>query len=255
MTGTAFKDHFSHAAPSYAAARPRYPAELYAWVASIAPSHDRAWDGATGNGQAALGLADHFAAVVATDASASQIASAFPHPRVEYRVAAVEDSGLAAGSVAVATFAQAAHWFDHPRWHAEIRRVLAPGGAVVAWCYSGVRVGADLDPWLDDLSFGRLGPYWPPERWLVDDGYRELAFPFEPIASPGFAMAARWDRAALLAYIATWSSVARWRQAHGTDPVADFAAEAARRWPDGEIREVRWPLAVRAGRVGSDAGL
>ncbi|HZI41536.1 MAG TPA: methyltransferase domain-containing protein, partial [Gemmatimonadaceae bacterium] len=94
-TVDSFKDHFSRVARSYVAVRPQYPDELYAYLASIAPAKDLAWDVATGNGQAAVGLARHVHHVIATDASAAQISQAIADVRVEYRVARAEASGLA----------------------------------------------------------------------------------------------------------------------------------------------------------------
>jgi ubiquinone/menaquinone biosynthesis C-methylase UbiE len=76
-----------------------------------------------GNGQAAVALAARFTGVVATDASAEQVGNAFLHPRVEYRVAPAEASGLEAESVDLVTAAQAVHWFDVPAFFAEARRV------------------------------------------------------------------------------------------------------------------------------------
>lgn len=64
MTGA---PDFSPLARSYAAFRPAHPGELFAWLASVVLRRDLAWDTATGNGQAALGLAEHFERVVATD--------------------------------------------------------------------------------------------------------------------------------------------------------------------------------------------
>src|SRR6476469_7601913 len=66
-----FEDHFSGHAAAYAVYRPAYPAGLPAFVAGLpAPpaDHRLAWDCATGNGQAAHGIAEHFARVIATDA-------------------------------------------------------------------------------------------------------------------------------------------------------------------------------------------
>src|SRR5690606_13750301 len=74
-----FEDHFSKLAAAYAAHRPGYPAALFAYLAALAPARDLAWDCGAGNGQAAVSLVAHFAQVVATDASAQQIARAFPH--------------------------------------------------------------------------------------------------------------------------------------------------------------------------------
>ena len=70
---TKFKDHFSGHAVEYAKFRPHYPDELFEYLALISPRHELAWDCATGNGQAAVGLARHFDSVIATDASAQQL--------------------------------------------------------------------------------------------------------------------------------------------------------------------------------------
>src|SRR5271155_781134 len=113
----AFKDHFSGHAADYRAFRPTYPPELFAFLASVAPGRDLAWDCGTGSGQAAVPLADHFARVYATDASAEQVANADPHPRVEYAVAPAENGPLADGSADLVLVAQALHWFDHDRFY------------------------------------------------------------------------------------------------------------------------------------------
>src|SRR4051812_43723565 len=89
-----FQDLFSERAARYAQARPDYPAALIGFVASLAGKRELAWDCGTGNGQAAVALAEHFAHVIATDASDRQLAAARPHERVEYRVARAEASGL-----------------------------------------------------------------------------------------------------------------------------------------------------------------
>ena len=99
MPQAKFSDHFSGHAVDYAKFRPRYPKELFRWLASVAPSTELAWDCATGNGQAAVELAEVFERVIATDASEKQIVNAEKHPRVEYRVAPAEESGLESNNV------------------------------------------------------------------------------------------------------------------------------------------------------------
>ena len=44
-------------ADMYADARPNYPKEWFSKLAALTPRHCLAWDVATGNGQAALGVA------------------------------------------------------------------------------------------------------------------------------------------------------------------------------------------------------
>jgi ubiquinone/menaquinone biosynthesis C-methylase UbiE len=114
-------DHFSAVANRYAD-RPHYPAALFDYLATLVPRTAVVWDCAAGNGQATLDLAQRFDRVVATDASRKQIASATPHPKVEYRVASAEQSGLPAASIGLITVAQALHWI----WTflREARRVL-----------------------------------------------------------------------------------------------------------------------------------
>ncbi len=89
-----------------------------------------------GSGQAARAMAGHVGRVIATDASERQIKNAAAHPRVEYRVAPAEQSGLDDHSVDMVTVAQALHWLDLDRFHTEVRRVVRPGGVVAAWCYA-----------------------------------------------------------------------------------------------------------------------
>ena len=128
-----FPDHFSDCADLYEASRPTYPDALFSYLASLVAAHDLAWDCATGNGQAALGLTPHFRAVVATDASPRQIAQAHPHPKVTYLVAPAERTPLPDGSVDLVTVATAFHWLDFPRFYGEVRRVAKPDGILARW--------------------------------------------------------------------------------------------------------------------------
>lgn len=246
---TGFRDHFSGVAEGYARFRPGYPAALFAWLAERAPGRRLAWDCATGSGQAALGLAEHFARVVATDASAEQVASARPHPRVELRVAPAERSGLDDRSAELVTVAQALHWFDVPAFFAEARRVLRPGGLLAAWCYGNpVLPDAALERTLVDFYDGVVGAYWPPERRLILEGYASLPFPFREVAPPPLAMEADLTLDGLAGYLRTWSATSRYLAAHGVDPVDDLVERFRADWSDPDAtRRVRWPLTVRAG--------
>ena len=127
---TSFADHFSGRARDYARYRPDYPRALFEFLAGRAPQRAAAWDCATGSGQAALGLAEDFDAVFATDASLNQVASAARHRRVHYAVAPAEEAPLPGGSVALVAAAQALHWFDRVRFWEEARRVILARHAV-----------------------------------------------------------------------------------------------------------------------------
>lgn len=246
-----FADHFSSVAPAYAAARPSYPDALLGYLAECAPARRHAWDCGAGSGQATRALARHFDRVTASDASAAQLGQATPLPNVEYRVARAERSGLPEASVDLVTVAQALHWFDIPAFFAEAGRVLVPGGVVAVWCYGMQRVGDDaVDRVLSRFYADTVGPFWPPERRLVETEYRTLAFPFDELRPPRFEMAAAWPLPDLLAYIRTWSATARYADAHGHDPVVALAEELAPLWgPSRNARTVRWPLSLRVGRT------
>lgn len=245
-----FHDHFSAVAHSYAQFRPRYPQALFDHLAALAPRRELAWDCACGNGQASVPLAQRFEAVIGTDASAAQIAAAAAHPRIQYRVSTAEASALAAASVDLITVAQALHWFDLDAFYREANRVMRADALIAAWTYAGLQ--------LDDPAIMRLigvfyreelGPFWPPERKIVETGYRTLAFPFAEIAVPEFHISARWNLTQLLGYLRSWSAVNRYQLHHGIDPVTALARELAPLWgAEDTEREVRWPLAFRAGR-------
>ncbi len=244
-----FKDHFSSGSGRYAAFRPDYPRQLFSWLADQCAAKDMAWDCATGSGQAALGLAPHFARVIATDASAEQIHHAAPHAAVDYRVAPAEASGLPDASVDLVTVAQAAHWFDLSVFHAEVRRVLKPGGVVALWGYGRLTLPGALDAPIEHFYADTVGPWWPPERALIEDAYRSLNFPFAEMGAPAFCIEVHRTLDRLLDYLSTWSAVKRYQAARDEDPLPPLRDELAPGWGDPtRPKALRWPLFLRAGR-------
>jgi SAM-dependent methyltransferase len=245
---TAFRDLFSRATAEYAAYRPRYPARLFAELAARAPRRELAWDCATGNGQAALGLAEHFRLVIATDGSAAQIAAAVPRDGVTYRVALAETSGLPSSAVDLVTVAQAVHWLDRDAFYREARRVLVPGGVIAVWCYALLEIDHRVDALVRSFYEKTVGPYWLQDRRLVDDGYRTLDFPFDEFELPPLAIEQDLTLDQLGGYLRTWSATQRFVQERGEDPVAPLIDEIAASWGDPAARRrARWPLWVRAG--------
>jgi SAM-dependent methyltransferase len=244
-------DHFTPVASDYAEFRPRYPAELFAWLAGMSPEHRCAWDCATGSGQAAVDLAGHFEHVVATDISQAQLAAAVRHPSIDYRLVPAEACGLRDASVDLITVAQALHWLDLERFYAEVRRVLRPDGLLAVWSYGLIETDDDaVDRCIRHDYHAIIRPFWPERRRHVEDGYRSLDFPFAEIQAPAYALTTRWTLDALLGYLSSWSASARYRAAHGSDPVASFGIRLASEWGRPETpRTFRWPLALRVGRA------
>lgn len=249
-----FPDHFSGVAEAYATFRPDYPSAVFDEIAAAAVRRDRCWDCATGNGQAALSLAGRFSSVVATDASAEQIAHARPHHGVEYRVEPAECTTLEPGSVNAICIAAALHWVDHDAFFAEVARVAAPGAVFAAWTYTAqVHVSPTVDEILAHYANVVLGPYWTHHYRFVQDGYRNVAIPFEPIATPDLGIEVQWTFDHLLGILGTWSAAARFREDTGDNATDRVHAELAEAWmADGPLdapRLIDLPLAFRLARV------
>ncbi len=66
-------DLFSTQSKEYASSRPTYPSALFEFIVGLVDEKNLVWDCATGNGQAALVLADYFKRIVASDISARQL--------------------------------------------------------------------------------------------------------------------------------------------------------------------------------------
>lgn len=244
-----FKDHFSQQADTYTRFRPRYPRALFAFLAALPAARERAWDCGTGNGQAAVALAEFFDEVVATDPSARQIQHAQPHAKVDYRVAPAEACPLDASSVDLVSVAQALHWFDHDRFFAAVRQVGRPGAVIAAWSYGLGKITPAVDGVVMHLYGDLLGDYWPPERHYIEQGYRQIPFPFAEIDAPRFAMTASWSLNDLIGYLGTWSSVQKYIARHGVDPLSLVRDDLVAAWGDAEQHSVNWPLFLRVGHI------
>jgi len=258
MGQSPFHDHFSERAPGYAAYRPGYPRELVDYLfdsvtrdlTMASANSQTVWEAGCGSGQLTQVLAERFQRVIATDASAEQIARAEPHRNVEYRITLADASGLPDHSVELAVAAQAAHWFDLDRYYEEVRRVVRPGGLVALIVY-GIHISDDpkIDKVVKEFYGPTLSAYWPPQRKLVEEEYRTIPFPFAEIHAPKFEMKADWNLEEMLGYVETWSAVGVMAKAEGRGPIDEFRRELGDAWKDKQVRRtIRWPLSMRMGR-------
>jgi SAM-dependent methyltransferase len=243
----AFADHFSTIAARYASYRPHYPPALVDALADRAPA-GTAWDLGCGSGQLSVALARRFSRVIATDPAQALLDQAPLDPRVEYRCASAEDSGLPDASVELAVAAQAAHWFDWPRFVAELERVAKPGALLALVSYGILVVEGEAGAQLTQFYRDVVGPYWPKGREHVETGYRDLALPWPAVEAPSIEMTATWARDELLGYVQTWSATVKLIECEGPAPVIGLHDRLAGCWPDGEKRTIRWPLAIRLAR-------
>ena len=247
-----FADHFSPLAQNYSRYRPHYPAALFEYLAAVAPGRGLAWDCGTGNGQAALQLAKHFDRVVATDASSEQIARAFAHHRIEYRVERAEKVSLASESVDLVTVALAVHWFDLDAFYEEARRVLNRGGILAVWSYHLPLIEAEIDRLLWFYYNEVLGAYWPERFHYVDQKYQTLPFPFEEVETPDLTMRAAWDLNELVGFLGSWSATRKYSDQKGSHPLEEIWPTLKEAWGQADLkRELQWPLYVRIGKATS----
>ncbi|MGH3427405.1 MAG: methyltransferase domain-containing protein [Mycobacteriales bacterium] len=245
-----FIDVFSDTAERYASARPTYPPSLFKILAEAAPGTRCAWDCATGNGQAAVGLAEVFESAEATDASAKQIANARPHLRVRYRVAPAEASGLPDRSVDLISVAQALHWFELERFYAEVHRVARPGALLAIYGYNWFRLSPQLDLLVDQWLLQPIEAYWLPNLRLLWQGYRTIDFPFEDVTEPSLTLCMTWDLNQLLSFYRTWSATRSKIAAEGEQFLVEAHRGLATAWGEAnQTRAVVMPLAARLGRV------
>ena len=268
----AFADHFSQLAARYAQYRPHYPPALVDALAAASLAHGVVWDIGCGNGQLSVALAARFDRVIATDPAQAQLDHAERHPRVEYRCEPAEASSLPDASVDLAVAAQAAHWFDWPRFVPEVGRVVRPGGLIGLVTYFNAELDGEAGALLAAF-YADIAPHWPGGRTHVNNRYRDLVLPWPAVEPPAIDptggsaprlaggavgaptprlasldLTAQWTRDELFGYVTTWSATARMVAAGGGARLERLGRELTERWPGNEPREIRWPLTIKLAR-------
>jgi SAM-dependent methyltransferase len=139
------------------------------------------------------------------------------------------------------------HWFDLDRFYAEARRVLKPNGILAASAYNSLQIEPTIDAVVNRYYYEVVGPFWPPERKLVEQ-FAKLPFQFQEIDPPKFEMTALWNLDHLLGYLRTWSSTQRFIAGRSSDPLEQITDVLSGAWGDRQqTRNVTWPLVVRIG--------
>ncbi|HEY0678255.1 MAG TPA: class I SAM-dependent methyltransferase [Chitinophagaceae bacterium] len=245
------KDLFSKQAAGYSKWRPGYPASLIEYIVSFVNHRKIAWDCATGNGQAAVLLAEYFDQVFATDLSESQLNYAKPHPRIIYSQSPAEHTLFSENTFDLVTVAQAYHWLDHEAFCKEVRRVCKSGAVAAVWGYGLCKSSrTDINDRFNAFYKDVTGPYWDPARHYVDEEYRTVRFDFEEIpVQKTFSIQAIWTIRDLEGYLGSWSAVQNFIKINGYDPVAVFIEELSSHWSEDEPLPFEFPLFMRLGRV------
>ena len=124
-------------------------------------------------------------------------------------------------------------------------------GVIAAWAYGINQVeGEAVNQLVQDFYSNVVGPHWPPERKLVEDGYRSIPFPFRELTPPRFCMQTDWNLDQLLGYFSTWSATNRFIKSTGQNPLGPLATSLKKVWTNpASAKTITWPLALRVGRL------
>ena len=163
-------------------------------------------------------------------------------------VAPAEASGIDSASVDLILVAQALHWFDLDRFFTEAKRVLKDDGVLAISSYKVLEITPEVDVIIWRFYRETTGPFWPPERDLVETDYNDIQLPFPELPPRQFEMRTQWNLNQLLGYLRTWSATQRFIAARGFDPVNSLVEEIGTVWKNPEeAREIKWPLYLRVG--------
>lgn len=248
------KDLFSNHASLYAKYRPNYPPELFQHIFSFVDEKNRAWDCATGNGQAAYAIADHFKTVEATDLSEAQLANARQKSNIRYRRSPAETTPFENDQFDLITVATAYHWLNWPAFHKEATRVGKNGCVVAVWCYYTLFFEEDeLNELYRHFYKDITGPYWEKERRYVDEKYQSVQFDFEPLPEREFETRLQWKKSDFIGYLETWSATQTYIRREGESPVNKILQRLNDLWNDEDEKTIIFPLCLRLGRINKDS--
>jgi SAM-dependent methyltransferase len=242
------KDNFSAQAKGYAQYRPSYPKEMIDYIAGLPAMRICALDVATGNGQVAVALAQHFDKVYAIDISEKQLQEAPQAGNIFYSVQRAEYTNFADRQFDLITVAQAIHWFDFGAFYKEVHRLLKVRGVLAVMGYGNIKTNPHSHAILKRFYQDIVGPYWDAERRYIDENYTTIPFEISGEAAPKFKNRFTWSFEQLVGYLNTWSAVQHYIKANGTNPVDLIKDELEKSWAQSNGNVV-FPLFLRIGRV------
>ncbi|MDF1867946.1 MAG: class I SAM-dependent methyltransferase [Saprospiraceae bacterium] len=240
-------DHYSIQAEYYAKYRPTYPPSLFKFIYNQLEDNDLVWDCATGTGQVAAKLANHFQMVFGTDLSEGQLKNAIQKSNIEYHLMPAEKTTFLDDSFDLVTVAQAIHWFNMTQFFEEVKRTLKPNGVIAVIGYDKLRVDEVLNPIIEGIYSEMFGDFFDNCRQFIYTHYSNIPFPFEEIETPKFEIKAEWDLNDLEGFFHSWAPVQKVKNDKGIDPVPDFFNRMRPHWGEGK-RAIHFPIFLRLGR-------
>lgn len=129
-------DNFTGKAEDYAKGRPGYPKAAIDTIIKLAPSNAVFADIGAGTGKFTVELAERGYSVFAVEPNADMrrqlTITLAPYPNVKIMDGTAEATTLPDHSIDILTVAHALHWFNPDAFRVECRRVVKPGGLVIA---------------------------------------------------------------------------------------------------------------------------
>lgn len=241
---------FSKQADLYAKYRPNYPDKLYEFILKHLNQQRIAWDCATGSGQVAGYLANHFDQVFANDISEEQLSYAPKKPNITYLNTPAEHSGLPNNSFDLITIAQAIHWLDFDRFYDEVRRTARKNALLAVIGYGMVRIDEQSNTIIDELYKTAFSKYFNENQRYLDNRYQNIPFPFDEIPSPAFENRYTWSLDQLEGYFNSWSAIQRIKSEKGYNPADKTVNELKRVLSNPNKFEITFPIFIRLGKIG-----
>jgi len=176
-------------AANYAKFRPKYPTNLFDYIAKYHSTNtnaplDLTVDIACGTGQATQALGKYSTKVIGVDHSETMVKQAredIKSSQFEFKVASDLNLGEEvghSGAVDLVTVAEGAHYFHYPEFWEQAAGLLRPGGTLAIFGYSlfAVPDHPEIAAIIDDFanSDNKCGPYFDKGWSVIRDGYREL---------------------------------------------------------------------------------
>jgi len=234
----------------YAKYRPKYPEALGKLLASLTQKQCHALDVGCGTGQLTQTLANYFDHVTGIDPSEEQILNATPKDNIHYMMGFAEQFPDSIRNIDLVSIAQAAHWIDLPKFYTEAQRVAAQDSVIALISYGVFDSDSDIRERLHQFYYDDIGAYWPAERKMVDEGYRNIYFPFEEIPIQPMEISLQWNLEQLMGYISTWSAIEKAKSVGKEGLLIQFHQELSELWGEpAQLRTIVWPVNIRAGKL------